>query len=116
MQRRAEGFFVPIGNDVEAGTLALMSVENELFAYFEGPPHQGAGAVHGISAADADFVDRCLAASWWFRGVSVDRARLADSVEAWVHVRIEPGAEVFATLLLAQGTRTEAVLIWANTD
>jgi hypothetical protein len=89
-----EGVFVSIRNDCTEKERVLISPENELFTYFTGPKWRGTGATRGIKEDDADFVDNVLQRATLFPTVQVDRERLAQSHEAWVHVIVagnEPG-------------------------
>jgi hypothetical protein len=54
---------------------------------FYGPKWEG-HCYAGIDEETADFVDGLLAASPLTRGIIVDRTRLKESMEAWVHVTI----------------------------
>jgi len=83
-----EGVFVPLRNDYEVPSLKLMSPEISFAAYFEGPAHPGTGATGGLSGADADFIDSTLETWHLSSFLSVDRARLRESHEAWVFVRV----------------------------
>ncbi|XXX73335.1 DUF6210 family protein [Sorangium sp. So ce134] len=69
-----EGAYVPL--DEDAG--------EELYAYFAGPKHQGAGAMSGLDDEDAAFIEMVLAKHGLSRFISLDRSRLRESHEAWV--------------------------------
>ena len=115
LQPREEGVLVPIGNDVAVPSLRLMSLENQLEKYFVGPPHHGTGACRGLSEEDADRLDELFASSNAFRGIRVDRSRLADSVEAWVFVAIDADNCVpFDSL--GPAYPDHGVLTWTNSD
>lgn len=76
----AEGWYVPLVDSRYDQDAALK-------AYFGGPPWNGACAT-GITNVDADFVDRLLQSSSVSAFLRVDRERLANSHEAWLHVLI----------------------------
>jgi hypothetical protein len=76
----AEGWYVPLVDSRYDQDAALK-------AYFGGPPWNGACAT-GITNADADFVDRLLQSSSVSAFLRVDRERLTNSHEAWLHVVI----------------------------
>jgi hypothetical protein len=76
----AEGWYVPLVDSRYDQDAALK-------AYFSGPPWNG-GCATGITNADADFVDRLLQSSSVSAFLRVDRERLANSHEAWLHVFI----------------------------
>lgn len=78
---------------------------------------------HGLSVENADAIDAILAANPPTRHVTVDRDRLAESLEAWVHVIVATEDESANGLLgpnyfgaaLGFGT-VKAVLTWLNSD
>jgi hypothetical protein len=80
---------------------------------------------NGIDADDADWIDFVLAElnPAFQRGpvLTVDRSRLADSWEAWVHVRIGPHPERHPAnsvdCMPFHGIPAqEAILTWENSD
>ncbi|MES2705224.1 MAG: DUF6210 family protein [Verrucomicrobiota bacterium] len=114
-----EGVFVPLRNDYQLSEGPMMSPEIELTQYFEGPRHRGRGATSGIDLEDADFIDSILDRVELRPVISVDRTRLAESHEAWIHVVVsgdeypDTGLAVFAgfTPYPRQG-----ILTWCNSD
>ena len=78
LQPSIEGAFVPISNDVAVPDRTLISIENELRCYFEGPKYAGTGAPHGLDEEDADLIDRLLAKIRLGDQIKVDRAALAE--------------------------------------
>lgn len=76
----AEGWYVPLVDSRYDQDAALK-------AYFSGPPWNGECA-EGITTADADFVDRLLQSSTVSAFLHVDRERLSNSHEAWLHVMV----------------------------
>lgn len=114
LQPKIEGALVPIRNDILLPDWTLESPERELNEYFEGPAHKGTGATGGLSVDDADLIDTVLE-TWNLLWIRVDRARLKDSHEAWIHVRLTR----FDDAGLITGPITfpaQAVLTWANSD
>jgi hypothetical protein len=112
-----EGIFVPLRNDCERQGNRLLSPDSELLEYFEGPKHKGTGATQGLDSEDADFITSVLA-RWHLDQVTVDRARLADSHEAWVHVIIDEnksGNEELPFHNFAPYPR-RGILTWSNSD
>ena len=95
-----EGVFVPL--PVQVG-------QRELYAL----QHHFRGSWHALTDADANVVDRVFRRHDWLSFMRVDRALLADSREAWVHVRISP--ELALYLFDAPDWRA-GVLTWANSD
>lgn len=107
MQPELEGVFVPFDDE---------QIGDALYAWFTGPKHNGSGAMLGLDTEDADRIDEVLR-SWCPAGkpVTVDRAQLADSFEAWVHVVIHD--EELPGLFRGFGPYPRpAVLTWMNSD
>jgi hypothetical protein len=75
------------------------------------------GSHPGLKEEDADFIDNLLQRVRLFPAIRVDRSRLAESHEAWVHVTIageEPGPHpVFEGF--GPYPRPE-ILTWPNSD
>lgn len=104
LQDSLEGVFVPL--DDFAGHA------QELLRHFTGPIWRG-NCARGINTETADFIDATLG---WIPGhstIKVDRSRLADSHEAWIHVTI---ADPVSTGLLEGFSAGSAVLTWPNSD
>lgn len=78
LQPEEEGFFVPLHDEVK-------EQEKMLLDYFT---PSGFADPDGIDARTADFIDSVLELSTTTRFLQVDRTRLADSVEAWVYVKV----------------------------
>ena len=92
-----EGVFFPL--PVRPGNAELFA----LTQHFQ-------GTWDHITESDADLVDRVLRGNG-HEGLSVDRTKVNQSYEAWVHVRI--GADVHG---LSGFGNCEAVLTWPNSD
>lgn len=112
LQPALEGFLVPFGNDVELDDHRVISLENELFSEL---------ASHGQSF-DSEMADRLDAllqryGESHYRPMSrvrVNRDRLHESFEAWVHVIVsagEPTVPIFGV-----SWPLHAVLTWNNSD
>jgi Family of unknown function (DUF6210) len=78
---------------------------------------------HGLSVEHADAIDAILAAKRSTRHVTVDRLRLAESLEAWVHVTVATENEPASGLLgpsyfgaVFGFGRVTGVLVWLNSD
>lgn len=80
LQPEAEGVYVPLFNQVN-------DQEKKLYDYFTDPKRMWFGSAK-ISEDDADFIDKILGESVFTSFIKVDRDRLDDSHEAWVHVAI----------------------------
>ena len=78
LQPTVEGVFVPFYSEV-------IAQEQMLIDYFIGPKWGGA-CMNGIDDDDADKIDEILQANIVTRFIHVDRTRLSESVEAWIHV------------------------------
>jgi Family of unknown function (DUF6210) len=115
-----EGVFVPLGNDMALDPPKLLGIEDELFAYFTGPPWNCTGAISGLTIADADVIDRIMTTHPFFQGIRVNRSRLLDSQEAWVHVTIDATAMIYTApgpyLEGFEPRPTSGVLTWCNSD
>lgn len=86
-QPQFEGVLVPLRNMCLMPSRELVSPENALYDYFTGPKWGGIGGP-GIGDDDADFIDRLLDQHRLSACIAVDRSRLADSEEAWIHVQV----------------------------
>lgn len=113
---KVEGVFVPLRNDCELPGERLLSPETELVAYFEGPKHMGAGATQGLNEDDADFIMRVLSKWRLDATIVVDRSRLLDSHEAWVHVVIIGNDDKDFPLFDFAPYPRRGVLTWSNSD
>jgi hypothetical protein len=92
-----EGVFYPLR--VEPGKAELFSLTQRF-----------KGQWHHIDEGDADFIDKVLRRNG-HATVLVDRTRLEDSYEAWVHVIAKGGLDG-----LSGFDDCEAILIWPNSD
>jgi hypothetical protein len=89
--------------------------EGALAAFFTGPKWQG-WCNDGINEETADFVDAVLGQSPYTRVLKVDRARLADSHEAWIHVTVEKAVEGADNEIISELSATAGVVTWENSD
>ncbi len=104
-QPELEGVFVPFDAD---------AAWQRLCQYFEGPKYGGGGAMHGIDAVDADFIDGVILEAKLGGSFVVDRSNLKASHEAWVHVLIHSQDNA-----LFEGFGPDpcpGVLTWQNSD
>jgi len=101
-QREIEGIMVPL--PVRPGRTALNALENHFRGGWNNLTEQDAQVVDGIFRTEGyDFL-------------GVDRARLNDSYEAWVHVRIQVKNQD-RDLDLIYGFKTDrGVVTWPNSD
>lgn len=112
LQPTSEGVLIPFENDYDTDR-TFMSLEIELNEHFQ-TAWGGSGATSGINADDADAVDGLLRARTlidWFR---VDRDRLRDSCESWIHVTVISDHAFYCH---GFGPYPRAgILTWANSD
>ena len=112
LQPELEGFLVPLGNDVELDGHRLISAENELFTEFA----SGGEALDSESADRLDAYLQRYARSHYLpmRSIRVNRERLHESFEAWVHVVVSEGEP--SVPILGASWPLHAVLTWNNSD
>src|SRR5262245_43932351 len=84
LQPMEEGVFVPLTQTLEGRAI---EPERLLYEYFTGPKWRGHCA-NGIDDETADFIDDVLSKTVDTAFITVDRSRLKDSHEAWVHVDV----------------------------
>lgn len=101
-----EGVFVPLPRPGE-----LQASLDEHF--FDGPKWEGY-CYSGIDVETADFIDQLLSTLPPMRGVRVNRERMKESMEAWIHLTISPSADDDSAVSDFAGTA--AVLTWENSD
>ena len=73
------------------------------------------GGWHHLLESDADFIDAELR-SLGFDFVQVDRARITESFEAWVRVRMQPGTDSRFSGVACGFEGSSGVLTWPNSD
>jgi hypothetical protein len=114
MQPELEGIFVPVANDLTDGN-ELLSPCIPLFNYFTGRKYGGSGACTGIDHEDADCIEEITRPSRLLRLIQIDRARLTESHEAWIHVIVAGEEDSVYPLFCGFGPRA-GVLTWPNSD
>jgi hypothetical protein len=108
LQPEIEGVYIPLDDDFNG-------IEDKLHEYFVGPKHGGGGACNGLDEADADAIDDILHKRPAPCPLRVDRTRLHDSVEAWVHVCLS-NEDGLAPLVANFEDDTPAIMTWTNSD
>ena len=104
-----EGAFVPLKN-------SLVNQQEELERYFMGKKWRG-HCDDGIDEETADFVDTVLVSSYVTKRLKVNREKLADSHEAWIHVVILPPDDRDIDLQEFYGFPSNiGILTWENSD
>ncbi|MEK7951936.1 DUF6210 family protein [Luteolibacter soli] len=112
-----EGVLIPLRNDVTVPERVLISPENELYDYFTGPKWRGTGATNGIDSNDADFIESVISKARLFPTIRVDRDRLKESHEAWIHVIVSGDEPCDPPLFTGFGPYPrKGVLTWQNSD
>jgi hypothetical protein len=103
-----EGSFVPLMDpDIDQ--------QKALEDYFTGPKWHG-HCYNGIDDETADVVDGVLATSPLTRRLTVNRAMLKDSQEAWIHVHIAPDGEENGYEEFYGFPSGRGVITWENSD
>jgi hypothetical protein len=116
LQPEMEGVFYPLSNGYTTPGQAVPPVD-VLMKYFVGPRWGGEGATRGLEEEDADFIDRLLKRQGFFPGIQVDRSRLRESHESWVHMVLTGDGPESAPVLRGFGPYPRAgVLTWPNSD
>jgi hypothetical protein len=111
-----EGFFIPVGNDVDENNI-FHSLQDDLWEYFREPNIIGEGAIHGISEENANFIDDLFQKKYAsLRNLKVDRAMLNKSHEGWVHVEImyDPVGQISVENSNSVDFPIKGVLIWRS--
>jgi hypothetical protein len=116
-----EGIYIPLRNETEEGAseggrnTELHSPEHEFVEYFVGAAYGGSGATWGLTEDDAAFVESVLAKWGLSECLHIDRARLGESHEAWVHVTVtgDEGREAFSGF---GPYPRPGILTWTNSD
>ncbi|WP_346189422.1 DUF6210 family protein [Rubritalea halochordaticola] len=112
-----EGVFIPLRNDCTAKERILVSSENELYDYFTGRKWRGTGATNGIDSEDADFIDSTIGKTKLFPTIRVNREKLSESHEAWIHVVVTGDEPCDPPLFRGFEPYPRAgILTWQNSD
>jgi hypothetical protein len=105
-QNTIEGFLVPCSHSNE--------VNEQLYRHFyEGPKYKG-HCYSGLDEDDAMVLDLVLA-SMGLACLSVDRQRLRNSIEAWVHLKVDSGLPC-VPYCYNSDPASSVVMIWENSD
>jgi hypothetical protein len=103
-QMELEGYLVPIAG-------ARIELVEQLTAHFTGP-RWGGWCSRGIDDETADEIDRLLAEFARRDEITVDRDKLGECCESWIHVRIQGPL----LSLVENPGATTAILTWPNSD
>lgn len=117
LQSEIEGMYVPIENEdlSKCKGYGSNSIDLQLGEIFCGPKYRGSGATRGLDEIDADHIDAVLENHQLKPTLSVDRNRLRDSHEAWVHVVIQGDSNLETYTDFFPYPRP-GVLTWCNSD
>jgi hypothetical protein len=105
LQSSVEGIFVPLQGEPFDHYKAFHTF------FFKGK--WAGNCANGIDGETADFIDATLARLPGHSGIKVDRSRLAESHEAWVHVTL---ADPTCAGLLEGFNSAHGILTWSNSD
>lgn len=112
LQPEMEGIFAPLSNDAWP-----ISPTDELVPYFTGDKYRGSGATSGIDEEDAAFIERILRKHRPNDDIKVDRTKLRESYEAWIHVEVLDNGSGSNEEFPGFGPYPRsAVLTWPNSD
>ncbi|MGH1374700.1 MAG: DUF6210 family protein [Alphaproteobacteria bacterium] len=115
-QKETEGFIIPI-TDFRCLTSNKPIDANKCLEEFW-TTKWGMHCYSGIDEETANFMDELLHEPILEHPLqlSVDRSRLAESMEAWVHMKISYSCEDRGHIDLLGKSATEAILTWVNSD
>ncbi len=117
LQPKVKGILIPLRNNFVIKPAQQFGLEPDLHAYFTGPKHRGAGAVRGLDTEDAAEIDKILARHRLDGIIIVDRARLSESHEAWVHVSVLRDDYAPSPIFAGFGPYPrKGILTWPNSD
>ena len=112
LQPITEGVLVPFDNDYDSDH-RFLSLELALDAHFQSA-WGGTGATSGLKESDADAIDDLLRTRTLINWIMVDRERLNDSFEAWVHVVVLADHAFYCHGFGPYPKH--GILTWANSD
>jgi hypothetical protein len=101
-----EGVFVPL-------THPQFSQQEELERFFTGPKW-GGHCYASIDEETADFLDSVFSGNFRTQALKVNRAKLAESHEAWIHVTVSPDGE--ASEMWSGFCNALGIVTWENSD
>ena len=112
LQPEFEGIFIPIGNDFQPDPPQMCSPEIQLSEHFESK-YEGSGATHGIDEDDALAIEAALKKYRLWPQITVNRQRLRESHEAWIHVTVQHLHDIAVNL---PPQPRQGILTWCNSD
>jgi hypothetical protein len=102
----SEGIYVPAPRAKE--------MQEELHRFFYTGPKWRGWCCQGIDEETADFLDELFDDSLGTEALKVNRAKLADSFEAWVHVIVSPDGKV--SDMWSGFNDAPGIFTWENSD
>ena len=106
LHSEVEGVFVPL-------TREQFSQQEELENYFTGLKW-GGHCYESIDEETADFLDSVFAGNFRTQALKVDRAKLAESHEAWIHVIVSPDGQL--SEMWSGFHNAPGIVTWENSD
>lgn len=103
-QTEAEGYIVPIAGERQG-------IVERLHSHFAGPKW-GGWCSQGIDDQTADEIEQLLDEVSRRDQITIDRDKLEDSWESWIHVKIH--GQLLS--LIENSNPTSAILTWPNSD
>lgn len=110
LQMELEGIYLPVGNDIEVPSKALLSPENELTAYFNSKDPDGAS---GLLRSEDEKPINTILSKYQCDFIKVDPDRLNLSYEAWIYISITPENN---SLMTGFSECLTGILTWNNSD
>ena len=101
-----EGIFVPL-------THPQFSPQEKLEQFFTGDKWKG-HCYKGIDEETADFMDAIFADSFRTQALKVNRAKLAECEEAWIHAIVSPDGQ--QSEMWSGFTNALGIVTWENSD
>ena len=113
-----EGVYLPIHNDYHTDSQKFISPENEFSRCFTDQKYNGSGAQNGIDEEDLIRLERLLKKFSLDGFIKINKNKLQESHEAWIHILInEEKQQPFTKLVKGfEPYPREGILTWANSD
>ncbi|MGI8654247.1 MAG: DUF6210 family protein [Pyrinomonadaceae bacterium] len=103
-----EGAFIPLIDE-------LINQQAKLLEYFTGSKWNGA-CFRGIDEETAGFIDEVLGSSLYTKRLKVNREKLADSHEAWIHITILTDDKEDELKEFNGFSSDSGIVTWSNSD
>ena len=116
LQPALEGIYIPVSNDIFIESNFLHSPETELTQHFLSAKHKGTGATSGIDLKDVEAIESILEKYNLKDFITVDTAKLSESHEAWIWVKINVDSQNNLLLKNFDKSDLSGVITWSNSD